>query len=129
MEYRPITLDESEQVRDFLQRMGWGARVADPERFRTLLANSDRTISAWDGEHLAGFARALCDDVSNGYISMVAVDPAYHGRGLGRAMIRHLMGGDPGITWMLRAGRASQEFWYKLGFRLSEIAMERVRQS
>ncbi|MGH2545239.1 MAG: GNAT family N-acetyltransferase [Ardenticatenaceae bacterium] len=128
MIYRPVKLDESEMVRAFLQRMGWGERVADPERFRTLLANSDRTVSAWDDDRLVGFARALCDDVSNGYISMVAVDPAYHGQRIGSELISRLIGDDPRITWVLRAGRDSHEFWERLGFVPSLIAMERLRQ-
>jgi GNAT superfamily N-acetyltransferase len=127
VDYRPVNIEESEQVRQFLQRLGWGPRVADPERFRTLLANSNRTISAWDGDKLVGFARALCDEVSNGYISMVAVDPTYHGAGIGSALIQRLIGTDPRITWMLRAGYDSREFWLRLGFRPSEIAMERPR--
>lgn len=127
MIYRPIEIEESEQVRQFLQRLGWGVRVADPARFRTLIQNSDRTMSAWEEGELLGFARALCDEVSNGYISLVAVDPRCHGRGIGRELIQRLMGDDPRITWVLRAGRDSHEFWAKLGFRVSAIAMERLR--
>ncbi len=128
MIYRALKATESETVRTFLQRLGWGSRVADPARFSTLIANSDRTISAWDGERLVGFARALCDEVSNGYISMVAVDPTYHGQRIGSELIRQLIGDDPNITWVLRAGRDSHEFWEQLGFRPSPIAMERLRQ-
>jgi hypothetical protein len=31
------------------------------------------------------------------------------------------------VTWVLRAGRGSNGFWEKLGFKPSEIAMEKVR--
>ncbi len=127
MIYRPVDPQESETVRLFLQRLGWAARVADAERFHTLLANSDRTMSAWDEDRLVGFARALCDDISNGYISMVAVDPSYHGGGIGSQLIQRLIGDNPAITWMLRAGNESREFWKSLGFTPSEIAMERLR--
>ncbi|MBA3533094.1 MAG: GNAT family N-acetyltransferase [Ardenticatenales bacterium] len=127
MIYRAIAVAESEQVRLFLQRLGWGRRVDDPERFRLLIANSDRTMSAWEGDQLRGFARALCDEVSNGYVSMVAVDPSCHGQGIGRELILQLIGTDPRITWVLRAGKDSREFWSKLGFQPSTIAMERLR--
>lgn len=128
MDYRPATLDDAETIRAFLSRMGWEQRVNDPARFRTLLANSNRTVTVWDRGHLIGFARALCDEVSNGYISMVAIDPSYHGHGIGRKMIEVLLNNDTHITWVLRAGHDSREFWEHLGFHVSTLAMERLRQ-
>jgi hypothetical protein len=38
------------------------------------------------------------------------------------------MGDDPQITWVLRAGHGSTEFWRKMGFTESEVAMERTRK-
>jgi len=75
-----------------------------------------------------GFARALCDGVSSGYLSMVAVAEDRRGQGIGRELIGRLMGDDPLITWVLRAGRGSEAFWRKMGFAASETAMERTRQ-
>lgn len=128
MEYRPASLDEAETIRHFMHRMGWSHRIRDAESFRTLLRNSDRTATAWDGAKVVGFARALCDDVSNGYISMVAVDPAYHGRGIGGTLIETLLNNDFHMTWVLRASHDSREFWEHFGFKPSEFAMERVRE-
>ena len=76
---------------------------------------------------MVGFARALCDGVSNGYLSMVAVAEDRRGQGLGRELVRRLIGDDPDMTWVLRAGRGSEGFWEKMGFAASEIAMERTR--
>ncbi len=73
MKYRPITPEDYEPVRRFLSDVGWQHRVADPEEFVWLLKNTNRTVVAIDGTGVVGFARALCDEVSNGYISMVAV--------------------------------------------------------
>ena len=83
---------------------------------------------AWDEGRVVGFARALCDGVSNGYLSMVAVAEDQRGQGIGRTLVRHLIGDDPGITWTLRAGRGSEGFWQKMGFAASEVAMERTRR-
>jgi ribosomal protein S18 acetylase RimI-like enzyme len=127
MKLRAMTPDDFEPVRQFLSEMGWEARVSDPAKFRKMLAHTSRTVVAFEGSHVIGFARALCDEVSNGYISMVAVAHEKRRRGVGRKLVQQLMGNDAGITWLLRAGHGSNEFWEKMGFRRSEVAMERVR--
>lgn len=128
--YRPIQPDDYEAVQTFLTDNGWAARVSDVERFRTLIAGTDRTVVALDGGRVVGFARALCDGVGNGYISMVAVARDLRRQGIGRRLVEHLMQGDAGgnITWVLRAGRDSRGFWERLGFMASDVAMERVRR-
>jgi len=129
LDYRPISPDDYEQVRRFLCKSGWAQRVADPERFARMMQGSDHTVAAWDEGRVVGFGRALCDGVSNGYLSMVAVAEDRRGQGIGRELIRRLVGDDPDITWTLRAGRGSEGFWQKMGFAASEIAMERTRRS
>jgi len=127
MRFRPITPEDYEFVRQFLAEVGWQHRVSDPERFKRMLEHTSRTVIAVDGSRIVGFARALCDEVSNGYISMVAVAPDKRGQGIGRELVRQLIKDDAGITWVLRAGRGSSGFWERVGFRPSQIAMERVR--
>ena len=127
MQFRSITTDDYESVRQFLSEVGWQHRVHDPEKFRKMLEHTNRTVLAIDGSRIVGFARALCDEVSNGYISMVAVASDRRGQGIGRELVRQLIKEDAGITWVLRAGRASSAFWERVGFQSSEIAMERVR--
>lgn len=127
MIFRPIVPEDYESVREFLADAGWQHRVADADSFRRMLENTNRTVVAVDGSRIVGFARALCDEVSNGYISMVAVAPDQRGQGIGRELVRQLIKDDTGITWVLRAGHASRGFWERLGFQLSEVAMERLR--
>ena len=127
MEYRTVTSEDYEPVRQFLSEAGWRHRVADPEKFARMMRNTGRALIAVDGARVVGFARALCDEVSNGYVSMVAVAADRRGRGIGRELVRRLTEDDGGITWVLRAGRGSGGFWEKQGFRSSEVAMERVR--
>jgi predicted N-acetyltransferase YhbS len=127
-EYRPIIPEDYEAVRKFLSEVGWQERVSDPARFVHMLRNTSRSIVAVDDGRVVGFARALCDEASNGYISMVAVAPHMRGRGIGRELVRQLIKDDKGVTWILRAGHGSEGFWKKLGFQNSAVAMERVRQ-
>jgi ribosomal protein S18 acetylase RimI-like enzyme len=131
IEYRPVRPDDFAGLQAFLSEQGWAARVHDPERFRALLSGAQRTVVAIDDKRIVGFARALCDGVSNGYISMVAVAEDLRGQGVGRRLVEQLMQGDSDeeITWVLRAGRGSSGFWQRLGFTVSELAMERVRRA
>ncbi len=126
--YQSVSPQEYELVRRFLAKNGWAHRVADPERFAKMMQRTDRSIAAWDGARVVGFGRALCDGVSNGYLSMVVVAASARGQGIGREIVQRLMGNDPEITWMLRAGHGSEGFWSKMGFIASEVAMERTRQ-
>jgi ribosomal protein S18 acetylase RimI-like enzyme len=127
MEFRAITPEDYEAVRQFLVEVGWQHHVGSPEQFRRMMENTDRTVVSWDASRIVGFARALCDGVSNGYLSMVAVAAERRGQGIGRKLVESLMGDDPGITWVLRAAPGSKDFWEKMGFKESEVAMERVR--
>jgi ribosomal protein S18 acetylase RimI-like enzyme len=127
--YRPVQPDDYDAVQAFLVDNGWGKRVSNVERFHAMLDGADRAVVALDGERVVGFARALCDGASNGYISMVAVGEDVRRQGIGRRLVEHLMEEDGGqITWVLRAGRESRGFWERLGFVVSDSAMERVRR-
>ena len=98
MEFRSAKPEDYEAVRQFLAEAGWQQRVSNAGRFREMMEQTDRTIVAWDDSLVIGFARALCDGVSNGYISMVAVATERRGQGIGRKLIEYLMGDDPDIT-------------------------------
>ncbi|HEX8247239.1 MAG TPA: GNAT family N-acetyltransferase [Pyrinomonadaceae bacterium] len=127
MEFRAVTPADYEAVRQFLAENGWEKRVADAEKFQKMMENASRTIVALENNRVVGFARALCDDVSNGYIGTVAVAADFRRKGVGRELIERLMGNDKNITWVLRAGRGSEKFWKKMGFSVSETAMEKTR--
>jgi N-acetylglutamate synthase-like GNAT family acetyltransferase len=129
MIFRALTVEDHEAVRQFLAENGWGKRVADAERFRRMMENASRAVVALENERIVGFARALCDEASNGYIGTVAVAEDFRRRGVGRELVERLIGDDPDITWVLRAGRGSAKFWEKMGFTVSEVAMERARRS
>ena len=127
IKFRSIVPHDYEPVRQFLSDAGWQHRVSDSETFKRMMENTSRTVVAVDDARVVGFARALCDEVSNGYISMVAVAPDRRGEGIGRELVRQLTKNDVEITWVLRAGRGSNGFWARIGFKSSELAMERVR--
>ena len=127
IEFRKALKTDYENIRQFLAENGWEKRVADAEKFRRMMENASRTIVAFENNRVVGFARALCDDVSNGYIGTVAVAEDFRRQGVGRELVERLIGDDRNITWVLRAGRGSRKFWKKMGFNVSEVAMEKTR--
>lgn len=125
---RDLLPAETQSVRQFLGEHGWGHRTGSDEHFAQLIKNSQRTAVAVQGEQIIGFARGISDGLSNGYLSMVVVDDQHRRAGIGRALVEHIMGDNPDITWVLRAGREGAEaFFASLGFETSVIAMERPR--
>ena len=128
MQIRAIQPTEIEPARRLLAANGWEKRVADAAQFQLLVSRSQRALVAVDNGEVIGFARALCDDISNGYLAMLVVAQSHRRRGIGQALVKAVMGDDREITWVLRAGREGvARFYEKLGFVRSDVAMERPR--
>lgn len=129
MQVRSITTSDFQAVHHLLVTSGWAHRVGDLEDLGRLISASQRAVVAMADDELVGFARAITDGISNGYVSMVVVAEQHRRRGIGQALVKGLIGFEPDITWVLRAGRTgAAEFFAKLGFSASSTAMERSRR-
>jgi GNAT superfamily N-acetyltransferase len=109
----------------------WG-RGRPREATEAAIAGSRRVLGLYHGERLVGFARAVSDAATMAYLADVYVLAPYRGRGLGMALVREMVEGEPlgGVRWLLHTADA-QDLYRRLGF--SEHApryplMERERR-
>lgn len=72
-----------------LRRSGLAERrpVGEPDRIARMLAHANLIVTARDAGRLIGVARSLSDFAFCCYLSDLAVDRAWQGRGIGRALI------------------------------------------
>ena len=126
---RHFSAPDLQAVHQLLQASGWAHRVGAAEDLAGLIAASQRTAVAVEVQQIIGFARAITDGISNGYLSMVVVAEPFRRQGVGQALIQHIVGEEESITWVLRAGREGvPEFFAKLGFVEATVAMEWKRR-
>lgn len=97
------------------QRAGLGERK--PAVAQAVFAGSYACCFAWDGELLIGAARAISDGVNSSVVYDVVVEPAYQGQGVGRQLMRNLLGRLPKRSVMLVSVHGKEGFYRKLGFR------------
>ncbi len=128
MHIRRVHSSELASAYELLAQNGWRERIGSIEQFMSLIeASQIADVAVCDGE-VVGFVRAITDGQSNGYLSMLVVAPNHRRRGIGRSLVLHALGTNTQVTWVLRAGReGAKEFFAKLGFEHSSLAMERRR--
>ena len=119
---------DTAEVYRLLTVNGWQHRIPSMEYLQKLVAASQRVVVALDETRIVGFARAITDGLSNGYLSMVVVEESCRGQGIGTSLVERIIGDEPHVTWVLRTGReGAHGFFSRMGFTASAQAMERVR--
>lgn len=128
--YRDTHDVDLDQLTALFNAVGWERRTADRERLAQLVRGSRYVITAWDGDRLVGFARAISDGAFNAYISTVAVLPDYQKRGIGRELVQRLLADRDGIQFVLHANERAYPFYLQLdwGFEPFEQVLVRPRK-
>ena len=117
----PVTLTEDSTGVDWsafcalFQRAGLGERK--PAVAQAVFAGSYACCFAWDGATLIGAARAISDGVNSSVVYDVVVEPTYQGQGVGKALMRNLLGRLPKRSVMLVSVHGKEGFYRKLGFK------------
>jgi ribosomal protein S18 acetylase RimI-like enzyme len=110
-----IDLDP-EAVADLFRAAELNGPLDDLERMRTMLANSQLIISAWDGSRLVGLARTLTDFAFNRLIADLAVHPEYQRRGIGKELIRRTLATSECVKYVVHAAATSDGYYPHVGF-------------
>ncbi len=88
------------------------------EDIQRMLAETDVTISAWDGTKLIGFGRVLTDYVFRASIWDVIVDVSYQDQDIGKGLVQRILTHAPlaqvELFWLCT--RRYQGFYASLGF-------------
>jgi ribosomal protein S18 acetylase RimI-like enzyme len=90
-EFRAI-LPSREEFGRLFNSTGWNNEYRlDDDRLFEAIKQSWYAISAYHFETLVGFGRIICDGVLHAFIVDVIVLPEYQSKGIGRALMEHLM--------------------------------------
>ena len=94
MDHRIIEGGENMRLEDVVRllRTTYWADKRPVETIEKAMAHSSCFGIRLEGsDHLAAFARVITDYATNYYLCDVVVDPAYRGRGLGTALVAHIV--------------------------------------
>jgi len=108
---------DSQQLLALFEQTDW-ARGRSLNDIQRMLAETDVTISAWDGNKLVGLCRVLTDYVYRASIWDVIVDVKYHDQDIGKGLIQRIFT-HPSLLqvelfWLCT--RRYQGFYTSLGF-------------
>ncbi|WP_233532458.1 GNAT family N-acetyltransferase [Paenibacillus alkalitolerans] len=124
IEYYTDRLIEPLQVVEVFRKSGIRRPINDMDRIERMIKNADEVISAWDNGILIGVLRAITDYSYCCFISDIAVDKEYQGRGIGKTLINNLKNklGNEEIQFVLTSAPIAVEFYEKIGFERADKA-------
>lgn len=117
---------DADQLAALFRDVGF-TRASAPASLRALVDGSRRVISAWSGDALVAFARAISDGTANAYVSTVAVRSDHQRRGVGRELMRRLLAGRDAVKFVLKTSDAGEPLYRSLGFVDGERLLVRPR--
>jgi GNAT superfamily N-acetyltransferase len=113
-------------VCEIIQRAPLGTR--DPEPLKMAAANSHTVCTAYAGEMLIGFGRAVSDGYLQSAVYDVVVLPEFQGRGAGKAIMTALLEKlPPNGPVLIYAAPGKQDFYRQFGFRALKTGMALFR--
>ncbi|RLF55696.1 MAG: N-acetyltransferase [Thermoplasmata archaeon] len=112
-----------EDIIELYKSGGWWEEGTPAELVDRIIKGSFLFVVAEENGRAVGMARVLSDGVSDAYIQDFVVHPSYRGKGIGREILRYILGElkKRGITWIgLIAQPGTMDFYRKEGFAIME---------
>ena len=114
---------KSSQLNGFF--VGWEKRPSHEVLFK-VLNSSDHIVLAVYDDKVVGFATAISDGVLSAYIPLVEVLPEYKKKGIGSALVEHLLKKLENIYMIdLLCDEEVEGFYKKFGFHKTSAMMLR----
>lgn len=101
----------------------YGLSQLDAETQQKVFENSYAVQFVFDGDKLIGFGRAISDGICQAAIYNIAVDEAYHHKGLGSQIINRLVEQVSQCNIILYTHPDTVGYYEKLGFRRMKTGM------
>lgn len=89
--------------------------VAERERMKTMLAEANLVVTAWDDDLMVGISRSVTDWVYCTYLSDLAVRLDYQSQGIGRELLRRTRLETPQAMVILLAAPKAIDYYPKIG--------------
>ena len=114
-----------EDFADLLRRSKLAERrpADDPQCLQAMLRHANLLCTAWDDQILVGVARSVTDFVYCCYLSDLAVDSSYQGKGIGRELVRLTQSRlGPRAKIILLAAPQAETYYPRIGFEAHKSA-------
>lgn len=90
IEFSHVQDIEAKQLQSLFASVNWDS-ANYPDKLAVAIKNSDKVITAWDGETLVGLMNALSDGIMTAYFHYLLVRPEYHGVGIGQRLVKTML--------------------------------------
>jgi GNAT superfamily N-acetyltransferase len=117
----PARLDR-DAVWTWLSTQAYWGRWRHREHLERQLDAAWRVVGLYRGPVTLGSARAVSDGVSFAYLADVWVDGSVRGRGLGVALVDHILAAGPGMRWVLHT-KDAEGLYQRFGFRPADATV------
>ena len=84
--YKDIHEFTEEQLKKLFLSVEWSSGHF-PDKLVVAMRNFKTVYSAWCGDELVGMICAMDDGIMNAYVHYLLVNPAFHGRKIGRTLV------------------------------------------
>ena len=84
--YKDIHEFTEEQLKKLFLSVEWSSGHF-PDKLVVAMRNFKTVFSAWCGDELVGMICAMDDGIMNAYVHYLLVNPAFHGRKIGRTLV------------------------------------------